>query len=237
LVVKNTKAIILDMDGVLVDTEPLHIESFNLFMDMLKISYPLNLAESFIGYSIEDNVKRINSTFLKGREIPIDEGVNRRDGFFVELLHKKCRMAMPGVDDIISFAEKHNIKLGLASSSINEHIDIILDNLTRYSGNGTDYRAVFDAISGGDEVKYKKPAPDVYQLTLKKINLNVGNCIAVEDSYAGIKSARSAGIKVLGLDNPYIDKNNLAQADYVISSLREIPALIGYRMKSQDDTI
>jgi beta-phosphoglucomutase-like phosphatase (HAD superfamily) len=226
LIVDNLKAIILDMDGVLVDTEPLHIESFNVYMNMFNISYPPNLAESFIGYSIEDNVKRINENFLAGREVPVDEGVNIRDGFFVDLLQKKCRKPMMGIDDIILFAQTYKIKLSLASSSIREHINIILDNLTRYSGENTDYRSIFETITGGDDVKNKKPAPDIYELTLKKINLPPENCMAVEDSYAGIMSARAAGIKVIGLDNPFIDKNNLAHADYIIGSLMELPDLL-----------
>jgi len=223
--IKELKAIILDMDGVLVDTEPLHIESFNLYMDDHNVQYPANLAESFIGFSIEDNVRKINSLYLQGKEVPVDEGVNLRDSYFIKLLNQKCHWPMPGVDEIITYVRQNNLKLALASSSINEHINIILSNLTRFAKNGTDYHSVFQGITAGDDVKNKKPAPDIYLQTIKKLNVSAENCIAVEDSLSGIKSARAAGIFVAGLFNPFIKLSSLNKADVIIQSLKEIPGL------------
>jgi beta-phosphoglucomutase-like phosphatase (HAD superfamily) len=222
----RASAIVLDMDGVLVDTEPLHLQSFRDYLTELGIDYEEAFLESFIGYSVEENLKTINRKFLSGREIPIPEAVKRRDAFFIGLLNRTPLEPARGFDAIISRSRRLNFRLALASSSVNEHIEIILDNLSRHSTDGNHYRAFFAAVTGGDEVRHKKPEPDIYNLTVEKLNLSAGECVAVEDSYAGILSAKKAGLSVIGLRNPYIDESKLAEADAVIDSLQEIAEAI-----------
>lgn len=221
--IANFSAIIFDMDGVLVDTEPLHIESFHRYLSQLGIEYPEGFIETFIGYSVEENLQTINRRFLKGREIPITEAVKLRDTHFVELLQNTSLRPAKGFDEIVS---RTDIPLALASSSIVEHIDIILSNLSANSATNGNYRKVFQSITGGDEVDEKKPAPDIYLLAAEKLNLRAERCIAIEDSFAGIRSAQAAGLKVIGLRNPYIDEEKLSRADLAIDSLQDIAAYL-----------
>lgn len=219
-------AVILDMDGVLVDTEPLHIESFRRYLAMLQINYPDGFIESFIGFSIEDNIRKINATYLQGREIAVDEGVRLRDAYFIELIRETPLVLAEGFTSLLKEIRKQRLSLALASSSINEHINIILENMSaRWKQNGS-LKTTFDAITGGDEVIRKKPAPDIYLRTLEKLNLPADRCIAVEDSYAGILSAKSAGLATIGLRNRFIDEKKLETADAVINSLQELAGLI-----------
>lgn len=215
-------AIILDMDGVLVDTEPLHVESFRRYLSKLQINYPDGFIESFIGYSIEDNIKKINAAYLKGREMPVDEGVRLRDTYFVELIRNTPLIPAHGFTNLLHKIKKYQLRLALASSSINEHIDIILENLSSRADSNGSLKESFHVITGGNEVGQKKPAPDIYLRTLQKLNFHADTCIAVEDSYAGIRSAQAAGIMAVGLRNRYIDEKKLATADLIIDSIQEL---------------
>ncbi|HHJ52446.1 MAG TPA: HAD family phosphatase, partial [Caldithrix abyssi] len=112
--------LILDMDGVLVDTEPLHIEAFARYMDELGIAYRREYIHGFVGYSIEDNVRRINRELLPGREVDVAEGVRQRDRIYLDLLRSTSLQPMPGIRELVAFCREKGWQVALASSSSRE---------------------------------------------------------------------------------------------------------------------
>ena len=206
------------MDGVLVDTEPLHIEAFRRFMDTLVLEYDPAYIRSFVGYSIDQNVRKINRDFLAGREIDVDEGVRQRDNIYIALLKESLRAPLPGVVQLARFCESNYIATALASSSWQEQVHLILDILEQ---NGFALRARFQSIVNGDQVKERKPAPDIYLKTIQNLALPPANCWAIEDSAAGVQSAKAAGIHVIGLTSPFNTRRHLQPADRIVTSLSE----------------
>lgn len=219
---KNLCAIILDMDGVLADTEPIHIEAFRVMLKEYNIVADEELLISFIGHSVENNIAAINSRYFESHPLPITETAIYRDDIYLKILQESDLKPLPGIEDLLLFCASHSIKLALASSSILEQIDVILSRLTGSSNDILSYENSFKVIVSGDMVAHKKPAGDIYQLVIKKLNCTADRCFAVEDSVAGIQSAHAAGLKCFVLKNEFTDEADIAFADGRIDSIKEI---------------
>jgi len=211
------------MDGVLVDTEPIHIKAFQMFMDELNLNYEPKYIHSFVGYSIDQNVRKINQDYLSGREIPVDEGVNRRDQIYISLLKNTLREPLSGVKELFQFCAENKIIPALASSSWQDQVDLILDILKQ---NDNDLRPYFKSVVHGNHVKRRKPAPDIYLRTVENLGLPASACWAIEDSGAGVQSAKAAGIQVIGLSSPFNTPEQLQPADKIVTSLLEAKAFL-----------
>ena len=218
----KAQAIILDMDGVLVDTEPLHMEAFAQYLNDKHIHHDNAFLQSLIGYSIDDNIRRINQELLKGKSIPVEQGVEERDRIYIRLLKEANLKVMEGIRELVDICMAEHKKLALASSSSREQVDIILQALAENPDMPLDLRPLLSSVVTGDDVSNKKPAPDIYRQTVKNLNFPAGSCLAIEDSFAGIRSARAAGVRVLGLLNPYNDLRACTETDGLIQSLADL---------------
>ena len=211
-------AIILDMDGVLVDTEPLHMQAFAIYLDQNSIRYDQSFLQSLIGYSIDDNILKINRELLKDRQIPIEQGIKERDQIYIRLLKETRLTPLQGIPELVKKCQEEDKKLALASSSSREQVDIILETMA----TSFDLRPYLMSIVTGDDVSHKKPAADIYRKTVENLNVEPGVCLTIEDSFAGIRSARAAGVRVLGLLNPYNDLSTSDEADGLIQSITDL---------------
>ena len=214
----QAKAIILDMDGVLVDTEPLHMQAFAIYLEQNGIRYDQSFLQSLIGYSIDNNIRRINRELLKNRQIPVDQGIKERDQIYIRLLKEAHLTPIQGIPELVKKCRAEGKKLALASSSSQEQVDIILEAMA----TSFDLRPYLTSIVTGDDVTRKKPAPDIYRKTVENLKLEPGVCLTIEDSFAGIRSARAAGVRVLGLLNPYNDLSTSDEADGLIQSITDL---------------
>ncbi len=219
-------AIILDMDGVLADTEPIHVEAFRVMLLEYEIEADDQFLNSFIGHSIENNVKTINATFFESDPLPVEKTTRYRDDIYLEMLKSADLEPMPGIFELLQLCQEKGILLALASSSIREQIDVILSRLTSHAKGKLSYEDCFSIIVSGDMVDDKKPAKDIYDLALKGINRPVDHCFAVEDSAAGIQSAQAAGLKCIYLRNEYSIETEVAIADHQVDSINEIVSFL-----------
>ncbi len=224
--IRAVAGLILDMDGVIVDTEPLHVDSFRIFLKRRDIVASENFLFALIGHSVEENMREIYRTFLNERESDLEKDVREREGIYLDLLQRADIAPQPGLEDLVAYCEMKGIALALASSSIREQITTILDKLNARSANSFNYHQVFTVIVSGEDVARKKPAPDIYLKALEQLDINKSRCLAVEDSPAGIQSAQAAGIKCVAARTEYISPERLQIADAVIGSLAELSALV-----------
>jgi beta-phosphoglucomutase-like phosphatase (HAD superfamily) len=221
-VLTRCKAVILDMDGVLVDSEPIHGEAFRLFLDKLNVPYTEEFVSDLVGHSINHNIQTINETYLQGRPLEIEEGIKIRDALYFNLITNRLLRPLDGIEDLILLSKKRDIKLGLASSSVREQIDAILKNLSQNNETNINFETIFDITVGGNEVKHKKPAPDIYKKVIQTFGINSKNCIAIEDSEPGIFSAKTNGIFSIALKNQYLKEKDALTADLIINSINDL---------------
>ena len=220
------KTIILDMDGVLVDSEPIHEESFRIFLKRYNVSFTDEFIHSLVGHSIDNNIQMINQTYLSDNPLEIEKGVRLRDAIYLELLTNKQLVPMDGIEELVFHCRNQDIRLALASSSIRIQVDTILTVLSQNSPNKINYQRLFEVMVSGDEVKHKKPAPDLYRRALKLLNNSADECLAIEDSEAGILSAKANGLYCIALKNKYQKLEQLKSADYIVDTISEIVRLM-----------
>ena len=213
--IRMIKACILDMDGVIVDTEPIQLEAFRLFLNDYDIQISEKFLESLVGYSVQDNMLDIKQKFFQDKVFDISSAIRKRNGIYLKMIAQQKLEPLPGVMELISFCKKKNVKLALASSSDRQQVDTIMNRLVK------NFLIVFNAIVTGDDVLNKKPAPDIYLQVVKQLKLHSESCLSFEDSHAGVKSAKAAGVKCFAVRNRYAEEKYLRKADRIIDTIQE----------------
>jgi beta-phosphoglucomutase family hydrolase len=210
------KAVIFDMDGVIVDSEPLHKAVERQMFVELGMDVTPARQHAFTGTS-----NAIMWTQLKAEyHLPesVETYVTMKEERFLRLLRIDTTITLiPGVEAVLHSLFERAIPVGLASSSSVENIKIVLErfNLNRY----------FRAVASGEEVPLSKPNPDVFLLAAKRIGVKATDCLVIEDSANGAKAAKAAGMFCVGLKVDEQNHQDLALADRVITSFSEFQRL------------
>jgi HAD superfamily hydrolase (TIGR01509 family) len=206
------RGIIFDFDGLIVDTEWSVYQSWVEIFELHGVTLPFDQWAKIIGTS---SLEHFNPFDVLERQV--GQTLDRQK------LHQKRRSRelemvadqpiLPGVEDILSSAKTHNIKLGVASSSNREWV---AGNLTRLG-----LLKYFDVIHTSDDVVNTKPDPALYLLTLKSLDLSPREAIVLEDSPNGVSAAKDAGIFTIAVPNLLTTNLNLDHADLILTSLAE----------------
>lgn len=215
------KAIIFDFDGVIADTEPLHLKAFQLALSDNGIE--LSEEEYSAKYLAYDD-KTLFKELFKDREIEHDETtisdfINLKSKHFENVL-KGNILILEGVPELIS-AVKDIYPLSIGSGALRSEIVEILS----FAG----LREYFDLIVSADDIEKCKPDPEVYLRVLQELNdkdsisneIFASECLVIEDSTSGIKAAHLAGMKCLAITNSY-SSEELSEAELVIDSLKKV---------------
>lgn len=207
------KAIIFDFDGTIVDSEPLHFDiTRHIFSD-----FGVNLEagihqQDCIGYPDLDNFRRISNKFQLGLdEIELQSLVDKKLQLFRAAAKNQAR-TYQGVIPLIKSAV-HHYPLAICTGSRKADVDNMLPHL-----DSEDISRYFKHIITFDDVINSKPDPACYRLAANKLNVLPQDCLAIEDSPAGIISAKAAGMTVLAVTHTH-SKEKLTLADYCIDSL------------------
>ncbi|MCL1882290.1 MAG: HAD family hydrolase [Defluviitaleaceae bacterium] len=204
-------AVIFDMDGVLIDSQPLHYE---LDIKVLKAcGYPAQLS-TVIPYTGMGNPDR----WPKYKE---DLGLSEEPERLIEMAEEAMRelfttanlAAIEGIPMLLDGIKALGIRCGVASSSSHELINLVLEKIGLEKS--------FDFIVSGEDVSVGKPAPEIYLKAAEKAGVPPKTCIAVEDAPAGILAAKNAGIVCIAYRNPNTLGQEFGNASYVISNFDE----------------
>jgi beta-phosphoglucomutase-like phosphatase (HAD superfamily) len=214
------KGVILDMDGVFVETEPLHFQSFKRTFKELQVELTDEYLYHLVGDPVAKNIQDIADTFHLNIDTEFYQ--NKVEKGFVDILKKTPIGAKPGVWNLINKCKKNNYKIGLCTSSPFYQVDVLLNHILLHDGISRQYRQVFDAIVSLDDVNQKKPHPEPYLFTCRKLNLAPGQCVAIEDSIAGVQSAKAAGCFTVALVSFYNKEKNFSAADRIIGQFDEL---------------
>ena len=207
------KAVLFDMDGVIVDTEPLHCKAYYKMFDAVNISVSDTLYESFTGQSTINICRQLCQIFNL-TETP-ETLVQLKRNFFKELFFNDDSLTLiDGVFDIIKEYHSNGITLVLASSASMTTIDNVFNrfNLNPY----------FIAKLSGADLKASKPHPEIFINAAKASGFLKNECIVIEDSTNGIAAANAADIYCVGFKSPHSKNQDYTHADKIISSFKEI---------------
>ncbi len=192
------KAIVFDFDGVVVDSEPIHYKAILEMGKSLGVTFDYDhYLREYIGFDDRDAMRMI----LKEAGMPIEESHvaklrQQKQLVFNELVGKGAA-AIPGAVELIDEAYSQ-IPIAISSGATTMDIELMLDSINR--------RDRFEIIVSADHVIRSKPDPTTYRMAVEQLaekhtglNLTPSECLAIEDTAAGIESARGAGLMTLGL--------------------------------------
>lgn len=207
------KGVIFDMDGVLVDNRDIHIEAFLIFLKRYGIEAKAGDLSWMFGMGNDEIMPRLLPTEIiekKGIKALADE----KEQVYREIFADSIK-PMPGLTDFLKNIRSHGIKCAVGSSGNTDNVNFVLEKCSIAN--------MFDAIANGDMVARAKPAPDVFLLAAQLLGLPAGECLVIEDSFAGIEASRSAGMKVIGMATTYT-REELSKEDTVmiVSDFREL---------------
>jgi len=196
------EAVIFDFDGVIVDSERLHWAAFNAVITK-PVSWEKYI-QTLIGFDDRDAFKYIFPGISKDE---LEELVEKKAAAFQELLADGGAAALPGAVELIQLLSGQ-IPIAICSGALREDILPIIGKLG--------VADAFDTIVTAEDTHISKPDPAPYRLAKEK--LGVETAVAIEDTPAGIASAKGAGLKVLAVTNSY-DRDALTQADVIVDTL------------------
>ena len=218
---QRPEAVLFDFDGILVDTEPMHHRAFNEVLVPLGMEIPWKVyVEIYMGFDDRDAF----------REAFRAKGIDLDDANLAKLVAAKSRAfqdglrngvtAYPGAVPMIESLHATGRPLALCSGALRSDIAPILSQLG--------VARCFDVIVSADDVRRSKPDPESYALAFARLSERhptlltlPDTSVAVEDTPAGIRSAKGAGLRVLAVTNSY-GAGELAEADWIVESLESV---------------
>ena len=200
------KAVIFDMDGVLVDNTPIHIESFAIFCERYGIKVDMTTLKTLFGKGNDEIIPLLLPASLI-EQIGIEALANEKEQLYREIFETRITPAA-GLIDFLEDLKRNNIKCAVGSSGPKENVEFVLDRC-----GIKDY---FAAIANGDMVTKCKPDPEVFLLAAKLIDTSPEECVVIEDSFAGIQAAHSAKMKVIALATTYSREELTSDASFEI---------------------
>lgn len=202
------------MDGVLVDSNPFHLQKWIDLLNERGIPYdPAMLPSQLLGSRNDTAIRRFFGADVSPEETHrLSEELEarfRRD-------FKPHARPLPGLAVLIESAHRAGYPMAVASSAIPKNIEFVVDALG--------FRPYFRAMVSGDEVTHPKPDPEIYLKAAGKLGVEPGQCVAFEDSFVGIEAAKRAGMKCVGIAStfPLEDLRRETQADLVVASFKSL---------------
>jgi len=208
------KAIILDMDGTLVDTERLWKQAESRLLSAHGRVYDTVIQADFLGLSVEDFIPAMQEAYDL-EHLDGDMLSRELEAFAKELLESHTQ-PQAGVTELIEYISQLDVPCAIASNSSHDMIQATLKN-QRWSD-------VITKRYSADDVPRAKPAPDLYLHVARELHVHPHDCIAVEDSLNGVKAAVSAGMTCLAIPDRELSEVTLYQSltPYVYESLYEV---------------
>ena len=216
------KGFFFDQDGVIIDTErDGHRVAFNRTFKEFGFEVEWDVETYHHLLQISGGKERMrHHLHEKGFGKPVvpegeDELIKnlhkRKTDLFIELIESDSLQLRPGIKRFMQEVNDRNLVLGICTTSNERAAKAIAYNIL------SDVR--FDFVFAGDIVKKKKPDPAIYLLALEKSGLKAEQCVVIEDSHNGVKAAKAAGMHVVATTNLYTEREDLSEADLVISCL------------------
>lgn len=220
------KALIFDVDGTLADTErDGHRVAFNLaFADAgLNWDWTVDIYEDLLSVTGgKERMKFFLDKYQPNFEAPDDLAAYIADmhkaktAHYTELLSKGLIPLRPGVERLLNEARDQGLRLAIATTTTPENVSALLTHTL-----GAESMDWFEVIAAGDIVPAKKPAPDIYDWALEKMNLKAEECIAFEDSRNGVLSSLAAHLKTVITINDYTKDHDFTNAAIVLDQYGE----------------
>ena len=210
----NIKAVLFDMDGLMVDTESLATEAF--IHSAKKQGYDMTKEETLmvLGFTTK-SIYEFWENYFKNSDVSGKQLVDDHYKYIENVLFTTGPKKMPYIEELLKYLKENNYKVAVASSSNMNHI---INNMEK-----TGLKKYIDEFASGAEVKNGKPAPDVFLLAAERLGVEPKKCLVLEDSKAGVIAGSLAGAKVIMIPDMFKpDDECKGKAYKIVNNLGEV---------------
>ncbi len=201
------RQVVFDMDGLMVDSEPMHELANDRYFARLGTTLDESLREEMMGRRVRDLAEATAGRL--GRSP--DDVFAEREAVFWELFEQSGVKAMPGLDQAIAMLAGAGLPLAVATSGTRAYVDQVLDRLG--------IRDAFAVVVSGEEVTAGKPDPEIYLRAAELLGADPADCVALEDTFHGVAAARAAGMHAIAIPNALTAAMDFSGADAVLPDL------------------
>jgi HAD hydrolase, family IA, variant 3 len=210
----NIKAVLFDIDGLMVDTESLATEAF--IHSAKKQGYDMTKEETLmvLGFTTK-SIYEFWENYFKNSDVSGKQLVDDHYKYIENVLFTTGPKKMPYIEELLKYLKENNYKVAVASSSNMNHI---INNMEK-----TGLKKYIDEFASGAEVKNGKPAPDVFLLAAERLGVEPKKCLVLEDSKAGVIAGSSAGAKVIMVPDMFKPDDECKEKAYkIVNNLGEV---------------
>lgn len=209
------KAIFFDMDGVLVDSEPLHFEAHKKALENFGVTLTLN---DYMDFGVAKGDENLYEKAAQKYGVVIDEDKisEIKKQIYKEIFAHNGEIIDGVKETLAELFVKYD--LAIVSSGAKDVVRYVLEKSELFE--------YFKFIVTGDDVKNVKPHPDVYLKAMELAGVNGDECVAIEDSQSGVEAAKNAGIRCIAIPNNFTKNQDLSLANQTVSSARELQKVI-----------
>lgn len=205
-------AVLFDMDGVLIDSQPIYFRQEVEMFRELGIELTPQEHGAFMGVRVRTMWSEIAARFHLSE--PVDALIARSEELYLNYLQSVPVEPVAGVTQLLDELLTNGFQLALASSSSAKNIDTVLELIGL-----SDF---FGIRISGDSVSRGKPDPEIFLRAAERLEMPPGGCVVIEDSQNGVRAAISAGMACIGYENPSSLHQDLSEATCVVKDIREI---------------
>lgn len=202
------QAVIFDMDGLMIDSEPLHQEAWRVTLRRLGHEIDEALFTRLVGLRTSEDAVLLREHF----HLPMTAEVlaRQRDDLFLKSLPGRIK-PMPGLCELITAVAAHGLRCALATSGERRYVEAVLRE--------RNLDGAFDVVVVAEDVTRGKPAPEVYLLAAERLGLAPAQCLVLEDAPHGVLAAKAAGMRCVAVPNEMTRSLDLSAADAILPSL------------------
>lgn len=209
------EAILFDLDGLMVDSEPHSIASWQAVLAKRNVQFDQAALDSVLGQRVVETAQ----TAIRLFQLPERPDELAQEKAEYQITHLEGNVsAMPGLIELLNFVDQAGLKKAVASSGLRRYIDAVL--------TVAGVRDRFSVIISADDVVNGKPAPDVFLAAAKALNVTPENCLVLEDAPFGVQAAKAAGMTCFAVPNAHSHALDLSLADRVVTSLYEVKTIL-----------
>ena len=207
------RAVIFDLDGVITDTSRFHYLCWKKLADEYHVHFDEKFNERFKGVSRRDCAQLLFPDIQDDTQL--DALAEQKNRYYVDMIQQITPSDLfEGTRKLLRELRDQGIKTAIGSAS--QNTALVMEKL--------EIADSFDAVADGTQVMHSKPAPDVFELCARKLNMACSECAVVEDAQAGIQAALAAGMTTVGIGS----RELLPEADWRVDSVRDLVDLLNH---------